>query len=212
MSQPNQKFFTSDLHFFHSNILKFTSRPFNDLDEMHQDIVDQWNAHIARGDIVYHLGDLSFLKAKKMEDQKPLYEILNQLNGSIVMLKGNHDYSNYWNHHREAIAAGLLKKGIYFEDSPYKELRVRGDGIRTKFVLCHYPIASWNMQSYGSIHLHGHCHNSLKLDLGRAMDVGYDALYENYGMRHPINLVEAFSIIDKKTITVVDHHNPKDRN
>ena len=212
MSQPIQKFFTSDLHFFHNNILKFTNRPYSSLDEMHEDIVTEWNKNVSRGSVVYHLGDLSFLKAKKMEDQKPLYEILNRLNGTIIMLKGNHDYSNYWKHHKEAIESGMLRTGIFFEDSPYKELRVRGDGIRTKFVLCHYPIVSWNTQSHGSIHLHGHCHGSLGLDLGRAMDVGYDSLYNQFGFKHPINLVEVYDHLKDKEIHVVDHHNPKEGN
>jgi calcineurin-like phosphoesterase family protein len=208
MSTPELKFAISDLHLFHNNILKFTNRPYSSLDEMHQDIVDEWNDVIPKGAVVYHLGDLSFLKAKKMEDQKPLYEILNRLNGTIVFLKGNHDYSNYWKHHKEAVEAGLLKNGRYFEDSPYKEVRVRCEKIKTKFVMCHYPIISWNMQHHGSIHIHGHCHNSLNHNLGRAMDVGLDALLENHHHVHPINFMDVVDVLDSTPTMVVDHHNP----
>ena len=48
--------------------------------------------------------------------------------------------------------------------------------IKLNFVMCHYPIASWQNMSHGMMHLHGHVHllPDQKLAEGRAMDIGMD--------------------------------------
>lgn len=175
---------------------------------MHQDIVNQWNQVVPNEATVYHVGDLSFLKSKTAEDQKPLYDILNRLNGDIVFLKGNHDYSKNWKHHQTAIESGLLRNGLTFENSPYKEIRIKLNGRNKKIVMCHYPIVSWNNVHHGSFLVHGHSHNSLTLDLGKAIDVGFDALYENYSMCYPISIEDVVDIMAQKSINTFDHHDP----
>ena len=196
----NTSWFISDLHFFHRNIMKFTKRPFESLDEMHENIIEEWNKDVKKGDLVYHLGDLSFLTGKY--DQQPLYDILNRLNGTIIMLKGNHDYSTLIEKHLKAILEGNLRNRIYFEETPYKELKLQ----KKKIILCHYPIAAWNGQHHKSIHCFGHCHNNLRLPLGRAMDVGYDALWENYGLKRPISIDEVLEKLDPVEPIFYDHH------
>jgi calcineurin-like phosphoesterase family protein len=44
------------------------------------------------------------------------------------------------------------------------------------FVLCHYPLQSWNGLNKGVIHLHGHVHlpANRKFGNGKRMDVGVD--------------------------------------
>ena len=196
----NRQWYVSDLHFFHNNIMKFTKRPFTSLDEMHESIITEWNKDIYKGDLVYHLGDLSFLSGKY--DQQPLYDILNQLNGTIISLKGNHDYSTLLNKHRQAQIDGRLRTGIYFEDTPYKEIKHN----KRKIILSHYPICCWNGQHHNSIHLHGHCHNKLRLRLGKAIDVGYDALWEEYGLLRPISFEEMIEVVNSKEPIYYDHH------
>lgn len=193
-------YFTSDLHFFHKNILRFTKRPFASLEEMHLSIVNEWNKVITPTDVVYHLGDLSFLRASA--DQQPLYTILNQLNGTIYCLKGNHCYGNLLAAYRAAQQSGQLRKGIFFEDTPYREIKLD----KRKVILNHYPIVAWNGQHHGTFHLFGHCHNSLKLELGKAMDVGYDALWENHGLMRPISYDEVKAILSEKEKVFYDHH------
>lgn len=193
-------YFVSDLHFFHNNIMKFTKRPFSSLEEMHEGIIEAWNSVVNRSDTVYHLGDLSFLTGKF--DQQPLYDILNRLNGQIIMLKGNHDYSNLIDMHVKAIQEKRLRGGIYFENTPYKELRIK----KRKIILCHYPIAAWNGQHHKAIHLHGHCHGNLQLPLGRGMDVGYDYLWEAFGMNRPISIDEVLEKLDPVEAIFYDHH------
>lgn len=55
-------FYTSDLHFCHSNIIKLCNRPFNNVDEMNSVLVSKWNERVNKNDIVYILGDIGYPK------------------------------------------------------------------------------------------------------------------------------------------------------
>jgi len=84
--------FTSDQHFFHSNILTFKNsaggliRPgFDDVFHMNEVMVERWNAVVGFNDKVYHLGDFS------MGTSHRNISIASRLNGDKVLIKGNHD-------------------------------------------------------------------------------------------------------------------------
>ena len=79
-------FFTSDLHFGHENVLRFDNRPFETVDEMDDELIKRWNDKVAKGDLVYVLGDLIWKTATNEAVQ-----IIKRLNGQIVLIKGNHD-------------------------------------------------------------------------------------------------------------------------
>lgn len=78
------KWFTSDLHYGHRNVIPYCNRPYKDLDEMHPALIESWNSVVKEGDIVYVLGDFSLNK-------KYCPEILPKLNGSKILVSGNHD-------------------------------------------------------------------------------------------------------------------------
>ena len=48
-------YFTSDTHFFHKSCLEFDKRPWNTLEEMHEEMLNRWNKKIKDNDIVYIL-------------------------------------------------------------------------------------------------------------------------------------------------------------
>lgn len=186
------KWFTSDLHFFHKNILKFTNRPVSSVEEMHDTIINNWNAVVQPTDIVYHLGDLNFSKPHSV------IPLLERLNGEIQLLQGNHDSDNAQATYRK------LPNVTRAQCSPYLELKEQGQ----KIILCHYPIAAWRNNHHGSWHLFGHCHGSYHPE-GKTMDASIDAAWNNYGKFRPLSFDEIKEIMDTKSIHVVDRHEPK---
>jgi calcineurin-like phosphoesterase family protein len=79
------RFFTSDTHFGHKNIIRYCDRPFKDFEEMDEAIVENWNHVVGDTDVVYHLGDLALGPSDRWHD------ILTSLNGYKIFVVGNHD-------------------------------------------------------------------------------------------------------------------------
>jgi calcineurin-like phosphoesterase family protein len=52
-------FFTSDLHFGHSNVINYSNRPFSSVEEMDQILVSNWNDVVTNKDRVIIAGDLA---------------------------------------------------------------------------------------------------------------------------------------------------------
>lgn len=80
-----RRFYTADLHFWHKNVIRYCNRPFTDLHQMHQEMIKNWNCEVQEEDEVFIVGDLSFCGITK------LYEIVRQLNGDKILIRGNHD-------------------------------------------------------------------------------------------------------------------------
>ena len=77
--------FTSDTHWHHSRIIEFCNRPFTSIEEMNEKLIENWNSVVKPGDTVFHLGDFCFGGSQAWNS------ILDQLNGNILLIKGNHD-------------------------------------------------------------------------------------------------------------------------
>ena len=78
---------TSDNHFYHNNIITYCDRPFNNVNEMNEIMIKNWNNVVGEEDIVYHLGDFALTGIEKAK------EICEMLNGYKILVKGNHDAS-----------------------------------------------------------------------------------------------------------------------
>lgn len=134
--------FTSDTHFYHENIIRFCDRPFKTVEEMNQALIDRWNSVVKPDDTVFHLGDFCWGGSAAWEG------ILQQLNGHIHLIIGNHDVKN--------LRQGYMK---YFESVSFqKQIKVEGQSI----YLNHYPFLT-----YGGIYrkepvwqLFGHVHSN----------------------------------------------------
>ena len=186
----NQIYFTADLHFGHSNILKHSpKRPFSDTVDIkaHDEwLLDLWRSTVDKRDTVYILGDLTFLKS---EDARRLLE---KLSGQKFLIEGNHDGSiwAYKNYFKEVYQI----KEMRFKTSVAPFLKEN-----LCVVMCHYPMVTWNQKPRGSIMLHGHSHgklddyNTLSMDL--RFDVGIDGSLANL---HFLTLEDIYNAATEK--------------
>lgn len=182
-TQDQDIWITSDLHFFHKGVLGFCpdTRPWEDLDQMHEALIDEWNTKVKPNDIIFHLGDFSF-KGKEATE-----EILSQLNGKKVKILGNHDKVL-----RSSIKNNTF--GIEFIGD-YLELRIDG----TKICMSHFPMTSWNQQGRTSLMLYGHCHGSFQGE-GKTVDVGFDKWGKIMNIK---NIIE---FCNGREVYCPDHH------
>lgn len=81
-------FFISDTHFGHSKIIDYCKRPFSSIEEHDKVLIQNWNNVVGQDDTVFHLGDFAYGNSQFIAN------IIKQLNGNIILIKGNHDLKN----------------------------------------------------------------------------------------------------------------------
>ncbi len=178
-------------HFGHANVIKFDKRPFNSITEHDEALIENWNNKVAKDDIVFHLGDISFSGTNYTNS------ILERLNGNINLILGNHDKMKD------------IKKLVNIKEIfSTLDLFVSDDKADDKFgtqqhiILCHYPILSWNRSHYSAWHIHSHTHQNLTKDpfyewyyKRKVIDVGCNGI--NYT---PISYAEVKEIMVNKKV------------
>lgn len=201
--------FWSDTHFNHAclhwEVPLWKARGFDSVEEHNEGLIDRWNQVCSKDSIVFHLGDFIFGK-ESIQNFSNIVQ--NRLNfKALYSLPGNH-YSG-WKQIFESLNGNVWKinenKTVFFVPN-YLEIYANG----VPMVLSHYPLASFNGQAKGAIHLHGHCHSNLaKSELGpliyktKTLDVGVE------NCPFPVDfgyLKERF--IHQPTLTY-DHHDSK---
>ena len=138
-------FFTADEHYCHSKIIKYADRPFVSIEHMNYDLILRFNTLVTKDDVTVHAGDFCF--GTKTEAQN----IIEQLNGTHIFLKGSHDR---W----------LPKSAKYIWSKAIEGKKV---------VVCHYCMRVWEASHYNSWHLFGHSHGRLNA-IGKSHDIGVD--------------------------------------
>lgn len=124
------RWFTSDLHFGHSNIIRYSDRPFADTEAMNEALIDRWNAVVGNDDEVWVLGDVALGGWRET-----LPSHVRRLQGRKVLVPGNHDRcwagSKNGREHRLAFYDAGFDEII---DSPPLQ-RIS----RRSVLLCHFP-------------------------------------------------------------------------
>ena len=131
-------FLTSDTHFGHAGVCRFTEsdgvtkiRPWTDPDEMDEEMIRRWNDRVRPNDKVYHLGDVVI-------NRKSLATI-SRLNGDKVLIRGNHDI---------------------FRDDEYRLYfrELRAYHVMNGMILSHIPLHEASLGRFG-VNIHGHLHS-----------------------------------------------------
>ena len=131
--------FIGDLHLGHRNIIKYCSRPFDDVNQMNKNLIQNWNKKIGVEDRVFVLGDFALCGKDK------IIEFGNQLKGRKILILGNHDgasLTTYYNAGFEMVS----KFPIIFQDF---------------FILSHEPIEFLPLNT-PFVNIFGHVHNDMR--------------------------------------------------
>ncbi len=181
MSQLHKTYFTSDWHLFHSKVIEFDNRHFNDIDHMARVLINNYNASVASYSTCYFLGDFS------MGNVEQTKEIVSQLNGTKILILGNHD-RNVSSALRMGFDVAVSTAAIIIagETVTMTHCPLRGIYREDTSAMCnHKPGENWHgefrhnifsIPNWGQYHLHGHTHKGPEeRTLDKQWDVGVKA-------------------------------------
>jgi calcineurin-like phosphoesterase family protein len=189
------RFWTSDHHFGHGNIIKYAGRPFASVLHMNEMMVYHWNNTVSPDDTVMILGDLVMGHAEEN------LGYVTRLNGHKKLIAGNHDrvwdgntkpgYVERWQPLYEAAGLEIVSHGeVYY--APISK--------RNAVSACHFPydhderhgdrFADWHPVDVGDWLIHGHVHGEWKVR-GRQINVGVDVWdFKPVGDQQLLDIIE----------------------
>lgn len=186
-SDGSNIFFTSDTHFNHENIMKLCNRPWNNVNDMNEYMIEQWNSVTDKDSLIFHLGDFAW--------GNNWMPILNRLNGRKILIMGNHDFKN--------------KDSYAFEHGfEYVTQQMFINIEHRKVILNHFPMLCYGgtyrkdedkvYQLFG--HVHSGPHSDSGLDIKRLVNLfptQYDVGVDNNEFR-PFSWSHANGIIQEQ--------------
>lgn len=141
--------FLSDTHFGHANIIRYSQRPFTSVGEMNDTLIANFRACVSPTDTVLWLGDVALGPADLLRN------VMTQLPGTHVLVRGNHDRS----------AAAMARAG-FAAVAEELVMHVGGRVVRAS----HHP----RPVRAGEVYMHGHTHET-KRRVDNRIHVGVDA-------------------------------------
>lgn len=157
-------FLTSDTHFGHDREFLWGPRGFTNYKEHDIAVIENWNNIVTKDDIVYHLGDVM------LGDNAYGISCLEQLNGQIKIIPGNHDTPT---------------RLELYKNLPNVEVLGLAEMIKYKkynFYLSHHPTMTSNLEKAPYLRMHlinlfGHTHQQKRFyeDMPYMFHVGMDS-------------------------------------
>lgn len=176
-----QSWFSADWHLFHANIIKYCNRPFKNIFEMDDTILNRLNEKVQENDSLYFLGDMGLTKPNILNWWLDKVKCKN-----IYFIPGNHDKT------------ALLIKDRFIWTKNLIDIYVDEQAI----TLCHFAMRVWHKSHYGAWMLYGHSHGTLPDDPNSlSIDVGVDT--NNF---YPYSMEDIRKRMNKKTFKPIDHH------
>lgn len=200
-------FFTSDWHLGHANVIEFDKRPFKDVNHMNRVLINNYNACVSENSICYFLGDVGMMQATE------LAKITKQLNGTKVLILGNHDrntYSMYNAGFDVVLNAGIFYigkyrismshcplPGIFRED--VKGMKGAKEGDHWHGEHKNVEFTTGDIQDF---HIHGHIHSNAHNKKEKFTNKQFDVGCANNGFR-PVSIseIESWIALQSKDLT-----------
>lgn len=139
------KYFSSDWHLGHENVIRFSDRPFKNASEMDDAIISQMLAPLKPSDDFYFLGDMG-------TNENAIHRFFQGLPKKVKVywILGNHDKQS---------TIERFRNRCHFIGHMYETKLFIGAGIpRQSITMAHYPMITWNKSHYGAWQLFGHHH------------------------------------------------------
>jgi calcineurin-like phosphoesterase family protein len=144
--------FYSDPHFFHHNIIRYANRPYQNVEDMNQDLILKLNSKVGKNDKVIFVGDMFFFKRNKEDIQKCL-DIFHALNGNHkTLIIENHDKSSFflpYDMSVKSLTINIQNEEVLINHYPYRPTD--------------RPEMTRRPLDEGKFLVHGHSHNKVKV-------------------------------------------------
>ena len=176
-------FITSDTHFGHDRAFLWGPRGFISYVEHDRQVIENWNSVVQPDDIVYHLGDVM------LGDNAYGISCLEQLNGQIKIIPGNHDTPTRLSLYKLLPNVEVLGLAEMIKYKKYN------------FYLSHHPTMTSNLEKAPYLRMHlinlyGHTHQQKPFyqDIPFMFHVGMDS-----NNCTPILLDDAIELMKEET-------------
>lgn len=146
----------SDQHFFHSKVIEFANRPFVDVNDMNNTLIDNYNNTVGHDGIGIWVGDVGFTSNKNIN------ELLDRCHGYKILVIGNHDYN------------GKKLRNLNFDET---HLIYQLSTPSTDLVFTHYPMDNIELPW---VNIHGHLHTVPKLETGNLLHYNVNCEAHNF--------------------------------
>jgi calcineurin-like phosphoesterase family protein len=195
----------SDTHFSHANIIKYCQRPFHNIEEMNAHMIRKWNNRVKPNDIVYHLGDVGYLKGSqsKIDEPSQIQKIIQDLPGTKILIRGNHDKSPgvMYDVGFDMVCESMVVRVPNMNDC-YVYLNHRPLGIKPQLSDPNHPGIDFV--------IHGHIHNSTEEERRKHINKGEMSHIPDYNINVSVEVInyepQALEHVVRRHIAQLQRH------
>jgi len=159
LDQTRKVWVWSDQHFFHKNIISFSDRPYDNVEQMNEHLIANYNDYVGSNDICIWGGDVGFRGATEIN------KLLRQCNGYKILIVGNHDFN------------GKKLRRLDFDET---HMIYTVDYPDVSMVFTHYPM--FNVP-WPWVNIHGHLHAFPNPVSGHPLHININCEVQNYKPR-----------------------------